>query len=314
MLDVVFVGLSHWHVPIHVKAVRRAGLRIAGGFDDDATLCRAWAGREGAIAYASAESALSDRPGLAIITGTPLDMPGRLAAALDHGVPALVEKPVARATRGIAALAERAQREHRFVAVALPHRHGPIAEVPRRDIRHFAFRLVNGPPQRYRDWNAGWILDPSIGGGGALRNLGLHGLDLARTVLGDGIAVTSATFRRWHGLAVEDHAMVQLSDATGRTATVEAGYLHPAEMGSDFEIRVVSEGAVVIETADEVRRTGADGVTSRQSLTPLHDRYDVLLADLRDRLHDGRPPAADLSDLVSAMSLADAAYARESTP
>lgn len=314
MPDVVFIGLSHWHVPLHMKAAREAGLRIAGGFDDDTALCRAWAEQEKTAAYPSVEAALAGRPGLAIITGTPLDMPGRLTTALDHGVPVLIEKPVARATRGIAALAERALRENRFVAVALPHRHGPIAALQRPDVRHFAFRLVNGPPQRYRAWNAAWLLDPTIGGGGALRNLGLHGLDLARTMLGDGLTVTSATFRRWHGLPVEDHVMVQLADTEGRTATVEAGYLHPAEMGSDFEIRVIGEGAVVTETADEVRVTGMDGITSRKSMTPLHHRYDVLLADLRDRLRDGRPPAADLSDLSSAMALADVAYAKEATP
>jgi predicted dehydrogenase len=313
MPDVVFVGLSHWHVPIHMKAVLRAGMRIAGGFDDDAALCRDWAGREGATAHPTAEAALASRPDLAIVTGTPLEMPGRLAAALDHGVPVLVEKPIASMTRDIVPLAERARRESRFVAVALPHRHGPIADVPREGIRHFAFRLVNGPPQRYRTWNAAWVIDPEIGGGGALRNLGLHGLDLARSVFGEGLAVTGATFRRWHGLAVEDHAVVHLADAGGRTATVEAGYLHPAEMGSDFEIRVVGADAIVIEAADELRRTGADGVTTRQSLTPLHDRYDILMADLRDRLRDGQRPAADLSDLVAAMTLADAAYARGTT-
>lgn len=309
MLTVVFLGLSHWHVPMHVLAARRAGMAVLGGFDEDPTLRADWAAREAAIGFSSIEAALDAAPGLVVVTGTPFDMPARLAAAVERGVPVLVEKPVAANSAALAPLAAFASRQRAFVAVALPHRQGPAARTDvGKIVRHVSFRLVNGPPQRYRSWNAGWVLDPATGGGGALRNLGLHGLDLAHRLLGDGLVVTGATLRRWHGEAVEDHAVVHLAVPSGGTATVEAGYLHPADTGSDFEVRVIGSEAIVVETGDDLRFTSADGVVKRLAPLALDRRYDVLMADLRDRLLDGRPPAATLGDLAAAMALADEAY------
>ena len=81
----------------------------------------------------------------------------------------------------------RAAAAGRFVAVPLPNRLGPaMVECARlRDagrlgrIGHAHFRLVNGPPERYRVDGVAWMLDPALSGGGALRNLGIHGVDCA---------------------------------------------------------------------------------------------------------------------------------------
>lgn len=313
MLSAVFLGLSHWHAPMHVLAARRAGMTVIGGFDADRTLARAWASREGATAFDTIDAALGAGPSLAVVTGTPDEMPGRVTAAMDRGVPLLVEKPLATQTDLIESLARRAARESRFAAVAFPHRlspaiHDPATSPPAGTVRHFGFRLVNGPPQRYRDWGAGWVLDAKKGGGGALRNLGLHGLDAARALLGEDLTVTGAAMRHWCGEAVEDHAVVTLATASGATVTIEVGYLHPDPAGSDFEVRLVRSDQITIETGDALRRVGADGIRHDLAPSPLRDRYDLMMADLAHRLHAGRPPLASLDDLVAAMKLADDAY------
>ncbi len=308
MADVVFLGLSHWHVPMHVAAARRLGLTVSG-WDGDPGIAQAWSQREGARCHATISDALAARSLLAVVTGTPLEMAPRVMAAAAAGIPVLVEKPVAPGAAALRPVVERARAMGAWIAVALPHHAGPLASASQGHARHLSVRLMNGRPGRYRDWGSPWMLDPAVGGGGALRNLGVHGIDLACTLLGPGLTVNHARLAYWHGEAVEDHAVVHLLSPDGASATVEAGYLHPDDAGSDFEARLVTRDALLIDTGEALVRHAADGSPERLPVTPQPRRYDDLMADVVARLRDGRAPAADLGDLLEAMALIDAAYA-----
>ncbi|MHB2170155.1 Gfo/Idh/MocA family protein [Alsobacter sp. R-9] len=307
MADVVFLGLTHWHVPMHVAAARACGLRIVGWDPDGATRV-AWSSRESAPVAETAEEGMLRRPSLVVVTGTPAEMAARVAWAAASGLPVLVEKPVGRDAAELEKLISAPELRGAWVAVALPHRTGPVASAPHGAARHLSVRLVNGRPGRYRDWGAAWVLDPSTGGGGALRNLGVHGVDLARAVLGADLAVTGARTAHWHGEAVEDHAVVHLAAPSGATAVIEAGYLHPDDGGSDFEARLLADDAIWIDTGDTLRVSPARNGATAIPVTPQSRRYEDLMADVMARLRDGRPPAADLRDLHAATRLIDEAY------
>jgi predicted dehydrogenase len=311
MPDLVFIGLAHWHVPMHVAAARRAGLRILGGWDPDPALAQV----HGLPAFGTPAAAFATGAGLAVVTGTPLEMPDRVRLTVAAGIPLLVEKPVAPTGAALRPLADEVTATGAFAAVALPHHAGPLATATGcGSVRHLSVRLVNGRPARYRDWGVPWVLDPAVGGGGALRNLGVHGIDLARLLLGSDVAVTSATLRRWHGEAVEDHAVVHLAAPSGATATVEAGYLHPDDGGSDFEARLMGSDAVAVDTGEVLLVSGPGGLSERRPVTPQPSRYDDLMADVARRVQRGLPPAASLADLAGAMDLIDAAYHKAQTP
>lgn len=307
MPSVVLVGLAHWHVPIHVAAARAVGLDVVGGWDPDPAVATERAATQGLRTFPALADALACGARLAVVTGTPLEMPDRLRAAAAAGLPVLVEKPVTADAAALAPLV--ATLAGRFVAVALPHRIGSVVGPAGGAVRHLAFGLVNGPPGRYRAWGAGWVLDPAVGGGGALRNLGIHGVDLALHLLGPGLRVRSALFRRWHGEAVEDHAIVSLAGDGGRTAVVEAGYLHPSDSGSDFVIRRVGRTGIATDDGTVLRTVGPDGTPVTGPVVPLARRYEPLMADVAARVRDGRPPVAGLPDLLAAMRLIDEAYA-----
>ena len=130
---------------------------------------------------------------------------------------------------------------------------------------------MNGPPERYRLDGVPWVLDPAIGGGGALRNLGIHGIDAALALAGgaDLAIVSAAIDRRLHGEAVEEYAVVTLRAPDGMIATVEAGYTYASMApGGDFEWRVSARNAYLIDRGDacrvatlddgQVREPGAD--------------------------------------------------------
>lgn len=309
MPSIVFIGLAHWHVGMHLAGARRAGLDVLGGWDPDPDR----AAHHGMPAFASLPAALSAGATLACVTGTPLEMPERLLQVARAGLPALVEKPVAPTGAALRPLAEEIARLGAWVAVALPHHAGPMSTVDCGDARHLSVRLVNGRPARYRDWGVPWVLDPAIGGGGALRNLGVHGIDLARLLLGPDVAVSAATLRHWHGEAVEDHAVVHLVAPGGATATVEAGYLHPDDGGSDFEARLMGTREVAVDTGHALVVHAASGAVENRSVTPQPSRYDDLMADVARRVAGGYPPAATLLDLAGAMDLIDDAYRKART-
>ncbi|WP_293856077.1 Gfo/Idh/MocA family oxidoreductase [uncultured Alsobacter sp.] len=309
MPSIVFIGLAHWHVGMHLAGARRAGLDVLGGWDPDP----ARAASHGVPGFPSLEAALQAGATLACVTGTPLEMPERLTRTAQAGVPALVEKPIAPTGAALRQLAEELAATGAWVAVALPHHAGPLSTVDCGDVRHLSVRLVNGRPARYRDWGVPWVLDPAVGGGGALRNLGVHGLDLARLLLGPQVRVTGASLRRWHGEAVEDHAVVHLAAPGGATATVEAGYLHPDDGGSDFEARLMGTGAVAVDTGHALVVHASSGAIEHRPVTPQPSRYDDLMADVARRAAGGHPPAASLLDLAGAMDLIDDAYRKADT-
>ena len=59
-------------------------------------------------------------------------------------------------------------------------------------LSHLYFRLNRPTSARYPTWDAPWMLDPALAGGGCLRNLGSHVLDLFLQLTGEDARVTAA--------------------------------------------------------------------------------------------------------------------------
>jgi predicted dehydrogenase len=179
-------------------------------------------------------------------------------------------------------------------------------------VSHAHFRIVNGPPERYRSDGVPWVLDPAVSGGGALRNLGIHGIDaaLALTAGSELRVVSAAVSHRLYGEAVEEYAAVTLEAEDGMITTIEAGYTFASlAAGGDFEWRVSARNAHLLDRGDECRvATLDDG--SQRLLAPLPpgERYNAFLADTFDRLARGAPPLVGVEDYWHAMRLIDAAY------
>ena len=173
---------------------------------------------------------------------------------------------------------------------------------------------MNGPPERYRVDGVAWMLDPALSGGGALRNLGIHGVDCAAALASGALRVVSAHLvpRLRGGEGIEDHALVSFEDEAGALFTVEAGYTYASmRPGGDFEWRIAAENATIIDRGDVATVAtlddGADG-----PLAPLaaNLRYRAFLRETLDCLAGNRAPPVGLDDYVRAMALIDEAYER----
>lgn len=105
---------------------------------------------------------------------------------LDQGYPFLMEKPMGINAPEVAGVAAKAARLNAFVAVPLAQRYAPFAMRAREllaagrfgPLSHIYVRINRPGPARYPAWDCAWMLDPAEAGGGCLRNLGPHGLDM----------------------------------------------------------------------------------------------------------------------------------------
>ncbi len=202
----------------------------------------------------------------------------------------LIEKPVGVSGMALKPVADLAAEHGAFVSVALAHRFSPllqeVAALREADrlgaISHSHFRLINGPPQRYVDDGVSWALDPEVSGGGALRNLGIHGVNAFINLCGEqDIRVEQASFgRRLHGTAAEDYALVVLRAADGSIGIVEAGYTYASMTQGIFEWRVCARNASLADYGDRLQIATLDDAGARDiAATPVARRYDDMMAD-----------------------------------
>jgi predicted dehydrogenase len=243
-----------------------------------------------------------------------LDEAGIVAA---FGLPVLAEKPLGLNAAESGEAARVLLAGHRFAAACLPNRHllfwDRVTQL-RVEGRlgtpiHMSVRIVNGPPSRYPAYGVPWMLDPSLAGGGVLRNLGAHGCDAARALGGDTLAVRGAAVeRRGHGLAIEDYATAILAAPDGFVATVEVGYSHAGPQSSDQEFRLAATGAYIVDGNGTLSVTLADGSRETTASRDATAAYAFLVRDALARLRSGTPPAAAVADCAAAVTLIDAIY------
>jgi len=319
-MRIAFAGLSHWHLGLYLDAARATGTEVMSVWDANLDASRRLSKEIGIGASSSLADLLAQKPDLVVVMGRPDALSTVIPAVFQSGLPMILEKPAVTSTPDLEPLVERAGGEGLFVAVPLPNRMSPLwpdmaglAGAGRLGpVSHAHFRIVNGPPKRYRDDGVPWLLDPAVSGGGALRNLGIHGIDAALTLADSaGLKVVSATVNhRLYGEAVEDYAAVTLRSADGMTATIEAGYTFASmAAGGDFEWRVSAQNAHLLDRGDSCRVATLDDGALRE-LTPLPParRYTAFFADTLDRLSRGAPPAVGIADYWRAMRLIDEAY------
>jgi len=319
-MRLAFFGVGHWHAGMHADAARAAAAEIVAAWDPEPEKTHAFAARHGGRAVDRVEAVLAEKPDLAIVMGRPAEMAALAGRFIELGVPMLIEKPVGISGAVLKPIADAAERRGSFAAVALAHRFSPVlaevAALAREDrlgaVSQSHFRLINGPPRRYVDDGCGWVLDAAIGGGGALRNLGVHGIDAYLALAGEQpVEVEHAAFgRQVHGTEVEDYAFVTLRAADGSLGLVEAGYTYASLTSGLFEWRVSAANATLIDMGNRLLvATLDDGGSREAAATAVGQRYELMMADTLERLKSGRRPTVSLLDHWRAADIIDRCYA-----
>jgi predicted dehydrogenase len=321
-MRVAATGVSHWHSLYDSAYLRHLTgmpeMRLVALQDPSAEI----AGRRAAAlgdptVYTDYRRMLTEtRPDFVIALGRHSSMAETALYLVDQGYPFLMEKPMGVDAAEVRRVADRAAAKNAFVAVPLGQRYHPFvararalgAEARFGPLSHIYFRLNRPTSARYVAWDAPWMLDPKDAGGGCLRNLGPHGLDLFLFLTGEDAQVTGAQISS-HALGqpVEDYASVLLRSAGGVLGTIEVGNTFP-RLGTDGESKIAWRDAILVLRDDTLRLTTAEGEETASG-APAEPMALTALRDALDHWRRGQPPPISVHDCLRAVCLIDQAYA-----
>ncbi|HEV8441071.1 MAG TPA: Gfo/Idh/MocA family oxidoreductase [Methylomirabilota bacterium] len=324
---VAAIEVSHWHSLYDAAYLRHLvampDTKLVGLQDPNSTI----AARRAAVlgdppVFTDYRRMLAEtRPDFVIALGRHSAMAETAHYLLDHGYPFLMEKPMGVSAAEVAPVAEKAAAAGAFVAVPLAQRYQPFVARARQlsaegrfgPLSHLYFRQNRPTSARYPAWDAPWMLDPAVAGGGCLRNLGPHGLDLFLFLTGEQAEVTGAQLS-WRALGqpVEDYASVLMRSTSGVLGTIEIGNTFPRD-GTDGEWKIAWRDAILALKDGVLRLTTAAG----EETAPGQPAEPLALSALRDALEHwrrGAPPPISVHDCWRAVRLVDQAYERAGRP
>ena len=228
-IRVAAIEVSHWHALYDAAYLRHLmampDVELVAIQDSDGGLVARRAAELGSPpTYTDYRKMLATtRPNFVVALGRHCQMAQIAHELLDLGYPFLMEKPMGISAPEVEAVASKAARLNAFVAVPLAQRYGPFAAHAGEllaagrlgPLSHIYVRINRPGPARYQAWDCAWMLDPAQAGGGCLRNLGPHGLDMFLHLTGEEAQVTGAQLsRRAHERPVEDYASVTVRSAS----------------------------------------------------------------------------------------------------
>jgi predicted dehydrogenase len=322
-IRVAAIEVSHWHA-LHDAAYLRhllamPDVELVALQDSDAGLAANRAAEVGnPPTFTDYRKMLAaTRPDFVVALGRHRQMAGIAHELLESGYPFLMEKPMGINALEVEAVAAKAARLDAFVAVPLAQRYGPFATRAREllatgrfgPLSHIYIRINRPGPARYSAWDCAWMLDPAEAGGGCLRNLGPHGLDMFLHLTGERAEVTGAQLsRRAHQHSVEDYASVMLRSASGILGTVEVGNGFPRD-GTDGEWKIAGRDAILTMKDGILKLATAAGDETLRG-GDITAPYFTAVRDALDHWRRGAPPPISVHDWAPAARLIDQAYER----
>jgi predicted dehydrogenase len=320
-IRVAAIEVSHWHALNDAAYLRHLvvmpDVELVAIQDSDAGLVARRATEVGSPpTFTDYRKMLATtRPDFVVALGRHRQMAGIAHDLLDQGYPFLMEKPMGINAPEVEAVAAKAARLDAFVAVPLAQRYGPFAIRAREllaaerfgPLSHIYVRINRPGPARYEAWDCAWMLDPAEAGGGCLRNLGAHGLDMFLHLTGEQAQVTGAQLSwRAHERPVEDYASVMLRSASGILGTVEVGNGFPRN-GTDGEWKIAGRDAILTMKDGIMKLTTAAGDETLAG-GDVTAPYFIALRDALDHWRRGAPPPISVHDWARAVRLIDQAY------
>jgi len=300
-IRVAAIEVSHWHALYDAAYLRHLmampDVELVAIQDSDGGLVARRAAELGSPpTYTDYRKMLATtRPNFVVALGRHCQMAQIAHELLDLGYPFLMEKPMGISAPEVEAVASKAARLNAFIAVPLAQRYGPFAAHAGEllaagrlgPLSHIYVRINRPGPARYQAWDCAWMLDPAQAGGGCLRNLGPHGLDMFLHLTGEEVTVRSAS---------------------GILGTVEVGNGFPRD-GTDGEWKIAGRDAILTMKDGIMKLATANGdeVFPSATVTPL---YFTAVRDALDRWQRGEGPRISVHDCARVVRLIDQAYER----
>ena len=269
-------------------------------------------------AYDNVDALVRDPEVQAVYVSTPVDQhcPNTLAAAA-RGKHVLCEKPLALSVAEGEAMRQACRETgvtfmtcyyQRFSA-----RHRKIKEIIQRGGIGRVTAVRWNFSGRYPSGREIWQHDPARAGGGPFTDLGTHGVDLMRFLVGEIVAVAAFVDTLVESYSVEDTASALLKFANGAQGVATAHWStgDPDEHRNSY-IEILGTDGVILSSPlhDKFSRgrlvvaTG-DGETSYDFDQSTHA---LILEEFAAALAEGREPAITIEDGIRAQQIVEAVY------
>lgn len=236
-------------------------------------------------------------------------------ASLKAGKDVLCEKPMAISLSEAESMVEVAQDAERQLMIAFSHRFYPFNEAARRMIaegkigRPYTVRVRFAHRGPYDSWSAmtDWFFDAQRAGGGAVLDMGIHALDIARYVLGAEIRSVSANLATLvHDIQAEDTATISLEFSTGALGYIETGWHSwPGAMGLEI---YGSKGSIIVDYSTPLRLWTKDGGWQEMKDFPANGGWPMQINHFVDSLLAGKALQPDGIDGLVSLRAALACY------
>lgn len=258
LLNIGFIGAKHTHYADFSGYVKESPFcRIAGVWDEDGEKAAKWAAQIGTFSTASYEDILSDpKVDGVVIASTPHQHEEHIIAAAKAGKAIYVEQPLAISVEAANRIRDAVKEAGVPFVLSNPVKRsnylfaknlvdsglmGEILHMRVRTLHDNSVLMVEGKFPEFE-----YVYDKSQSGGGAMNNMGCHGVKLLRWFLGmpeSAFGMYSSFTEPGKKNDIEENAVVVFKFKGGAIGTIETGWVHPRYQGG-FEIHG-TQGSIV---------------------------------------------------------------------
>lgn len=249
-LRIGFIGAKHTHYIDFSGYVKESPYcEIAGVWADEPEKAEKWAEKAGTKAVSSYIELLQDETvdGV-VIASTPFQHEEHIIATAKHGKAIFVEQPFAVTVEAAERIRDAIEENGVPFVLSNPVKRsnyvfvkelidagllGDILNVRVRSLHDNTVKMLEGKFPEFE-----YVYDRSQSGGGAMNNMGFHGVKLLRWLLGMpvsacGIYTSFSDIGKENN--IEENAVVSFKFPSGAIGTIETGWIHPRYQ-SNFEV------------------------------------------------------------------------------
>jgi len=246
------------------------------------------------------------------------------AIAAEHGIGAIVQKPLAPTWQECVAIVDKARRHNAWLAI---HENFRFSTSMRNVKKVLDQGTIGRPTWARLSWRTGFDVyrgQPYLAEEKRLviQDVGIHVLDLARYFLGEVEHLSCETQKRNPKITAEDTATIMMRHASGGVSVVEATYA--ARRGDDpfpeTLLEIEGDGGSIIVTKGEKMTVTTQGLSFVEAIggpllswtsRPWHVSQEAVLHTNRhmfERFRDGLPADTSGEDNLKTYALVEAAY------
>ena len=315
-LKVVIVSFAHVHAPGYAEQLARdQRVELAGFYDEDEARGRGYAQRYNVPFYPDLASMLERvKPDVAVVCSPTKMHVEHVKLAAERGAHLFIEKPLARTVRECDEIIAAVSKAGVKATVGFNARFDPAnaaakAVVERGELGRVLTARVriahSGALDRWFD-GPRWFADAELAGGGGFLDLGVHGADLLRWLLGEARGVVARVANLTGAYPIDDFGAAVIEFGSGAVGVLEAGWVqrageNPLEVYGDRGTLVRGPGGLRVYT--EVK-----GVWGWFTPAQLPRVGGNALSDLIDAALADREPLVTLADGRAATEIMQAAY------